>query len=100
MSRDQSRRAARHLAISSNRSVYAAKKNEMRGAKSSTASPVDRARRTYSSPFANVKPSSCTAVAPASRMWYPEIEIGLKLIFAREVNRKMSATSHSDGSGG
>ena len=26
-------------------------------------------------PFASVNASSCTAVEPASRMWYPEIEI-------------------------
>ena len=35
------------------------------------------ADRTYSSPSANVKASSCTHVAPASCMWYPEIEIEL-----------------------
>ena len=28
-----------------------------------------RADRTYSSAFASVNPTSCTAVAPASRMW-------------------------------
>ena len=29
-------------------------------------------------PFASVNASSCAALAPASRMWYPEIEIVLK----------------------
>ena len=33
------------------------------------------AARTYSLPSAMVKASSCSAVAPASCMWYPEIEI-------------------------
>ena len=63
------RRAARNFATSSNRSLCAAKKNESRGAKLSMASPAPSARATYSIVFAKVNASSCTAVAPASRMW-------------------------------
>jgi hypothetical protein len=63
------RRAARNFATSSNRSLCAAKKNERRGANVSTASPAFVARSTYSTAFAKVNASSCTAVAPASRMW-------------------------------
>ncbi len=63
------RRAARNLATSSNRSLWAAKKNDSRGANVSIASPAASARGTYSIAFAKVNASSCTAVAPASRMW-------------------------------
>ena len=62
------RRAARNFATSSKRSVNDAKKNEMRGASWFTSRPAAAARRMYSRPFANVKASSSTAVAPASRM--------------------------------
>ena len=63
------RRAALNFATSSNMSLWAAKKNDSRGANRSTASPASIARRTYSMVLANVNASSCTAVAPASRMW-------------------------------
>jgi hypothetical protein len=49
--------------------LCAAKKKESRGAKWSTSSPAATARVTYSTVLAKVKASSCTAVAPASRMW-------------------------------
>ena len=62
------RRAARNLATSSNRSLCAAKKKLSRGAKRSTSSPASTARLTYSIALAKVNASSCTAVAPASRM--------------------------------
>ena len=68
-SRAQSRRAARNFAASSNRSLWLAKKNDSRGPKLSTGIPASTATRTYSSAFASVNPTSCTAVAPASRMW-------------------------------
>ncbi len=64
----QSRRAARYLAISSKKSLCALKKNEMRGAKSSTSSPASMPYCTYSMPSRSVNASSCSAVAPASRM--------------------------------
>jgi hypothetical protein len=63
------RRAARYLAISSKKSMCALKKNERRGAKSSTSRPRSMAASTYAKPSASVKASSCAAVEPASRMW-------------------------------
>src|SRR5438105_808868 len=68
MRRAHNLRAARNLATSSNKSVNAAKKNEIRGSSWFASSPAATARRTYSSPFANVNASSSTAVAPAHRM--------------------------------
>ena len=56
------RRAARYLAISSKKSLCALKKNESAGAKSSMSRPRARPQRTYSSPSASVKASSCAAV--------------------------------------
>ena len=51
-------------------------------------------------PLAIVNASSCTAVEPASRMWYPEIEIvfhdGIRS--AQYANR--SVVSRIDGRGG
>ena len=69
ISRAQMRRAARNFATSSKKSLWLLKKNDSRGAKSSIASPRSSAQRTYSSPSARVKASSCAAVEPASRMW-------------------------------
>ena len=46
-----------------------AKKNDRRGATSSTAKPASAAQRTYSRPSATVKASSSIGVAPASCMW-------------------------------
>jgi hypothetical protein len=68
MIRAHSRRAARNLATSSKRSLWALKKKEMRGAIASTSNPARRAASRYSTPFASVKAISWTAVAPASRM--------------------------------
>ena len=65
----QIRRAARNLATSSSSVVLATKKNDSRGANSSTASPEASAARTYSRALASVKAISCTGVAPASAMW-------------------------------
>ena len=67
--RAHSVRAARSLATSMKKFMPMAKKNDRRGANSSTSSPRARAVRTYSSPSASVNASSCTAVAPASCMW-------------------------------
>ena len=63
------RRAARYLAISSKKSMCALKKNERRGANSSTSSPAASAASTYANPLPTVNASSCAAVEPASRMW-------------------------------
>ncbi len=68
-------RAARNFAISSKKFIWQAKKNETRGAKRSTSSPASIAACTYAIPSASVNATSCTAVAPASRMWYPLTEI-------------------------
>ncbi len=55
--------------------MRATKKNDSRGANSSTSSPADSAARTYSRALARVNATSWAGVAPASAMWYPEIEI-------------------------
>ena len=54
----QMRRAARYLAISSKKSLCALKKNESRGANSSTSIPRACAHSTYSIPSRNVNASS------------------------------------------
>jgi hypothetical protein len=48
--------------------MWQAKKKESRGAKSSMARPASSADCTYAMAFASVNATSCTAVAPASRM--------------------------------
>ena len=68
MTSAQSLRAARNLAISSKKSLCELKKNESRGAKSSTSSPASMPYCTYSIPSRSVNASSCSAVEPASRM--------------------------------
>ena len=65
----QMRRAARNLAISSKKSLCELKKNERRGANSSTVSPASMPYFTYSMPSRSVNASSWSAVEPASRMW-------------------------------
>ena len=69
ISRAQIRRAARNLATSSSSVVRDTKKNDSRGAKSSTAKPAASAASTYAIPSAKVKATSCAGVAPASAMW-------------------------------
>ena len=58
MWRDHNRRAARSLAISMKKFMPIEKKNDRRGANSSTFSPLERAERTYSRPSAMVKANS------------------------------------------
>src|ERR671910_564087 len=86
------RRAARYLAISSKKSMWALKKNDSRGANSSTARPRSSACSTYVKPSLSVNASSCCAVEPASRMWYPEIEIGCQRGMLSEHHSTMSVT--------
>src|ERR1700680_1495378 len=93
-------RAARYLAISSKKSLCALKKKLRRGAKESTGKPRWIAQSTYSMPSRKVKASSCTAVEPASRIWYPEIEIGLKRGTCCVANSMESVTSRMEGRGG
>jgi hypothetical protein len=100
MIRAQRRRAARNFATSSSSVVRATKKKESRGANSSTASPEASAARTYSLAFASVKAISCTGVAPASAMWYPEMEMVFQRGISRRQYAKVSATSRSEGCGG
>ena len=69
MIRAHSRRPARNLATSSSSVVRATKKNESRGANSSTARPEAMAARTYCLALARVNAISWTGVAPASAMW-------------------------------
>ena len=72
-----SRRAARSLATSPKKFWPMQKKKDRRGAKASMSRPASCAARTYSMPSAMVNASSCSSVAPASCMWYPEIEMEL-----------------------
>ncbi len=94
------RRAARYLAISSKKSTCALKKKLRRGANASTASPAASADSTYANPLASVNASSCAAVDPASRMWYPEIETGCQRGSSAVAKRTTSVTSRIDGRGG
>ena len=47
-----------------------------------------------------MKASSCPAVAPASRMWYPETEIGCQSGISAVQNSIRSATRRMDGRSG
>src|SRR3984957_12236662 len=95
-----SSRPARSLATSMKKFIPIAQKNESRGAKESMSSPEPRPARRYSTPSARVYASSRSAVAPASWMWWPEIEIELNCGIRREVNPKMSEMIRIDGPGG
>ena len=100
MIRAHSRLAARNFAISSRKSLCALKKNDTRWPKRSTSSPASIAACTYAIALAKVNATSCTAVDPASRMWYPLIEIMFQLGSSRSQNAKMSVTMRSDARGG
>ena len=65
----QIRRAARNFETSSMSVAFAAKKKLSCPAKRSTSRPRSSAACTYAIAFAKVNASSCTASAPASRMW-------------------------------
>ena len=94
------RRAARNFATSSRRLLWALKKNDRRGANSSIARPAATAARTYSRALARVNATSCTAVEPASRMWYPEIEIVFHFGTSRAQKANTSVIRRSEGRGG
>ena len=51
-------------------------------------------------PSRSVNASSCAAVEPASRMWYPLIEMVFHLGTCSAQNAKMSVMSRIDGRGG
>ena len=76
------------------------KKNEIRGANSSTFSPAFTPYWTYSIPSRSVNASSWAAVAPASRMWYPLTEIVFHFGTSRVQNSNTSVISRMDGRGG
>ena len=69
------RRAARNLAISSKKSLCELKKKESRGRELVHRHARADRRVDVAMASAKVKASSCTAVEPASRIWYPLIEI-------------------------
>ena len=77
-----------------------AQKKLNRGANASMSSPAATPARRYSSPSARVYASSRSAVAPASWMWYPEIEIELNFGIFAAVKEKMSEMIRIDGAGG
>ena len=80
--------------------IPVAQKNDSRGAKASTSRPTALPARMYSTPSARVYASSRSCVAPASCMWYPEMEIELKRGIRVLVKAKMSLMIRIDGSGG
>ena len=67
---------------------------------SSMRRPRSTAASTYAIPFARVNPSSWTAVAPASRMWYPLTLIAFHFGISRAQNSTTSTTSRIEGTGG
>src|SRR5205085_7599751 len=67
--------AARNLATSSKRLLCALKKKESLLPNTFISRPFLIAASTYAFPLLSVKAISCTAVLPASRIWYPEIEM-------------------------
>ena len=73
-------------------SLWQLKKNDSRGAKLSMSIPRSTHQRAYSSPSARLKASSWMAVEPASRMWYPEIEMLFQSGISREANSIVSTT--------
>ncbi len=76
------------------------KKNASLGAKSSTASPARMAASTYATPSARVNATSCAGVAPASAMWYPEIEMVFHLGISFLQYANVSVIRRSDWLGG
>jgi len=57
------------MAMSMKKFIPMPKKNDNRGAKVSTSSPLLRAALTYSTPSARVNAVCSTLLAPASIMW-------------------------------
>ena len=62
--------------------------------------PAFTPARRYSNPSANVYANSIVSVAPASCMWYPEIDMLLNLGIFCDVNSKISAIIRIENSGG
>ena len=55
---------------------------------------------TYAMACASVNATSCTAVDPASRMWYPLIDIVFHCGISRSQYAMTSVTMRSEGRGG
>src|SRR3954464_3512824 len=72
-----SSRPARSLATSMKKFIPMPQKKLNRGANLSMSRPAASPALMYSTPSASVYANSKSAVAPASWMWYPEIEIEL-----------------------
>ena len=70
------------------------------GANASISRPRSRHQSTYSNPSASVNASSCTAVEPASRMWYPLMLIGFHFGSRSVANSTVSVTNRMEGPGG
>src|SRR3954464_5162086 len=100
MMRAHNRRAARNFATSWKKWLCALKKNDRRAPNASGDSPASTAAWQYAMPLASVKASSWTAVEPASRMGYPEMEIVFQrgIRSAQYANR--SVVIRIDGRGG
>ena len=94
------KRPALILAISMKWFIPIAQKNDKRGANASMSIPAFTPARKYSKPSAKVYANSMSAVAPASCMWYPEIEIELNFGIFLEVYSKMSAIIFIENFGG
>ena len=95
-----SSRPARSFAISMNTFMPMPQKKDNRGANASMSRPAAKPALMYSTPSASVYANSRSAVAPASWMWYPEMEIELNFGIRTEVYSKMSLTIRMDGPGG
>src|SRR5580704_887633 len=100
MIRDHMRRSARYFAISSKKSMCVLKIQDSLGAKSSTATPRSTDAWTYAHAFAMANAISWGAVLPASRMWYPESDIGLNFGVLRVHQTIRSAARRREGLGG
>ena len=92
--------AARIFAISMKWFIPIARKNDRRGANWSTSIPAAIPVLRYSRPSARVYAVSMSQVAPASCIWYPDIDIELNLGMLREVYEKMSPIILIENSGG
>src|ERR1700733_3488301 len=94
MMSDQMRRAARNLATSSKMSSPDDKNMYTEWANDSMLSPRSSAHWMYSIPLLMAMATSCTAVDPESRMWYPQNSIGSQ--WGREVAQySMTSTEKS-----
>ena len=76
------------------------KKNDNLGAKLSISRPVLNAASTYSRALEMVNATSCTAVQPASLIWYQEMEMVFQFGIFSEQYENMSVINRILGFGG